>query len=49
MPREPGESEADFKARRCLRFAIAFRDQAKQIESHSPTVARGLREQARSA
>lgn len=47
--RQPGETVDDFKARRCLRLAVAFRDQAAAIKSQWPDVATRLHETARTA
>jgi hypothetical protein len=44
--RRPGETADEFKARRCLRFAIAFRHQAALVDARWPAVAENLRQQA---
>jgi hypothetical protein len=48
--RIPGETDDDFKARRCLAFAVAFRDRAILLDNGGwPRVADAMRAQARTA
>jgi hypothetical protein len=48
--RIPGETDDDFKARRCLALAVAFRDRAILLDNGGwPRVADAMRAQARTA
>jgi len=48
--RQPDETEADFKARRCIRLAAAFRERAIFLDAGGrPSVAQAMRDQARTA